>query len=67
LTCRTDGSTVGRPNQSIRTLHRGCLRADIDSMTFSPQPPGQRKQIHFSIEPSRTTTSRRGHISLAEG
>jgi hypothetical protein len=40
FTWRTDGSTVGRPSQSIMVLHRGRRFFDMESMIFSPHPPG---------------------------
>ena len=57
LVCSMDGSTVGRLSQSRATRQRGDLLGDRFSMIFSPQLPGQRKQIHFSTHPSRTITS----------
>lgn len=67
FTWRIDGFTVGRPSQSMMVFHRGRRLLDIESMIFSPHPPGHWKQVHFSRSPLRTTTRRPGGNSSGLG
>ncbi len=58
---------LGRCRQSNFTLQRGRRAVLSESINFSPQPPGQRRQAHFSISPSLTMTTMPGSSSSGLG
>jgi len=62
-----DGATVGRPQKSVWTDHRGRRSGLSESEICTPQPPGQLMQAHFLTPVSVTSHSSPGGTVFLPG